>query len=66
MAITLSVTPTGNGYQATISFPDRVSMGSAETFPTISEAMTATALKLLSMPGRLKALDRGPKRRPTP
>jgi hypothetical protein len=35
--ITLSVTPTSNGYQATISFPDGVSMGSAETFPTLSD-----------------------------
>jgi hypothetical protein len=63
--ITLSVTPTRNGHQAKISFPDGVSMGSEETFPTVSEAMTATALKLLSMPGRLKALDRAPRRRPT-
>jgi hypothetical protein len=33
-------------------------MSSAETYPTIAEAMTAAALKLLDMPERLEALDR--------
>ncbi len=56
--ITLSATPKGNGYQATVTFSDGVSMSSAETYPTIAEAMTAAALKLLAMPERLEALDR--------
>jgi hypothetical protein len=55
--ITLSATPKGNGYQATVTFSDGVSMSSAETYPTIAEAMTAAALKLLAMPERLEALD---------
>ena len=57
-AITLSATPKGNGYQATVTFPDGVSMSSAETYPTIAEAMTAAALKLLALPERLEGLDR--------
>ena len=56
--ITLSATPKGNGYQATVAFSNGVSMSSAETYPTIAEAMTAAALKLLDMPERLEALDR--------
>ncbi len=56
--ITLSATPKGNGYQATVTLPDGVSMSSAETYPTIAEAMTAAARKLLDMPKRLEALDR--------
>jgi hypothetical protein len=55
--ITLSATPKGNGYQATVTFSDGVSMSSAETYPTIAEAMTAAAMKLLDMPERLEALD---------
>jgi hypothetical protein len=55
--ITLSATPKGNGYQATVTFPDGVSISSAETYPTIVEAMTAAALKLLDMRERLEALD---------
>lgn len=55
--ITLSATPKGNGYQATVNFPDGVSMSSAETYPTIAEAITAAALKLLNMPDRLATLD---------
>ncbi|HEY1798277.1 MAG TPA: hypothetical protein VGG57_19335 [Stellaceae bacterium] len=56
--ITLSATPKGNGYQAKITFPDGVSMSSAETYPTVAEAMTAAAKTLLDMPDRLIALDR--------
>lgn len=57
--ITLSATPKGNGYQATVTFPhDGVSISSAETYPTIAEALTAAALKLLDMPERLAAMDR--------
>ena len=57
--ITLSATPKGNGFQATVIFPgDGVSISSAETYPTIAEALTAAALKLLDMPERLEAMDR--------
>jgi hypothetical protein len=56
--ITLSATPKGNGYQATVTFPDGVSMSSAETYSTIAEAMTAAALKVLDVPERLESLDR--------
>ncbi|MCQ9156882.1 hypothetical protein [Acidomonas methanolica] len=57
--ITLSTTPKGNGFQATVIFPgDGVSISSAETYPTIAEALTAAALKLLDMPERLEAMDR--------
>jgi hypothetical protein len=55
--ITLSATPKGNGYQATVTFPDGVSISSAETYSSIAEAMTAAATKLLDMPERLEALD---------
>jgi hypothetical protein len=55
--ITLSATPKGNGYQATGTFSDGVSISSAETYPTIAEAMTAAVLKLLDMRERLEALD---------
>lgn len=35
--ITLSATPKGNGFQATLIFPgDGVSISSAETYPTIA------------------------------
>lgn len=56
--VSLSATPKGNGYQATVTFPGGVSVSSAETYPTIAEAMIAAARKLLSMPERLEALDR--------
>jgi hypothetical protein len=57
--ITLSATPKGNGFQATVTFPsDGVSISSAETYPTTAEALTAAALKLLDMPERLEAMDR--------
>lgn len=52
----LSATPKGNGYQATVTFPSGVSMSSAESYPTIPEAITAAALKLLDMPERIEAL----------
>ena len=56
--ITLSATPKGNGFQATVTFPgDGVSISSAETYPTIAEALTAAALKLLDTPERLEAMD---------
>ncbi|WP_373852115.1 hypothetical protein [Bradyrhizobium sp.] len=56
--IELSATPKGNGYQATVTFPDGVSMSSAETYPTIAEAIAAAARKLLDMPDRLNALGK--------
>jgi hypothetical protein len=56
--MTLSATPRGNGYRATVTFPDGVSFSSAETYPSIAEAMTAAAMKLLDKPERLEALDR--------
>ena len=55
--IQLSATPKGNGYQATVTFPDGVSINSAETYPTIGEAIAAAAMKLLDMPERLTRLD---------
>lgn len=56
--VTLSATPRGNGYQATVTFPSGVSVSSAETYPTVAEAITAAAQKLIAMPERLAALDR--------
>ena len=41
-----------------MSFPDGVFFNSAESYPTIREAMAAAALKLLDMTDRLEALDR--------
>jgi hypothetical protein len=57
LAIQLSATPKGNGYQATVTFPDGVSISSDETYPTIGEAIAAAAMKLLDMPDRLARLD---------
>jgi hypothetical protein len=39
------------------SFPDGVSISSAECYQTIAEAITAAAMKLLAMPERIEALD---------
>ena len=41
-----------------MSFPDGVFFNSAESYPTIREAMAAAALRLLDMTDRLEALDR--------
>lgn len=57
-SITLSATPKGNGYQATVALPDSVSISSDETYPSNAEAVTAAAIKLLAMRERLEALDR--------
>lgn len=54
--VTLSATPKGNGFQATVTFSNGVALSSAETFPTIPQAITAAALKLLEMPERIEAL----------
>lgn len=56
--VTLSATPSGNGYQATVSYDGRVDINSAETYPTIAEAISAAAIKMLDMPQRLEAMDR--------
>jgi hypothetical protein len=60
--VTLSATPKGNGFQATVVFPGGVSINSAETYPTIAEAISAAAVKLLDMPDRLEELDRAASR----
>jgi len=55
---TLSATPKGNGFQATVSYDGWVSISSAETYPTMAEAISAAAIKMLDMPERLEAMDR--------
>ena len=57
-SVTLSATPMGNGFQATVSYDGWVSISSAETYPTIAEAISAAAIKMLDMPERLEAMDR--------
>ncbi len=57
-SVQLSATPRGNGYQATVTFPDGVSISSEKAYPTIAEAIAAAATKLLAMPERLATLDR--------
>ena len=56
--VTLSATHKGNGYQGTITYSYGVSISSAETFPTIAEAITAAAIRMLDMPERLDEFDR--------
>jgi len=56
--VTLSATPKGNGYQGTITYSYGVSISSAETFPTIADAIAAAAIKMLELPERLDELDR--------
>ena len=56
-SVTLSTTSMGNGFQATVAFAGGVSISSAQTYPTKSEAISAAALKLLDMPERLDGLD---------
>ncbi len=63
--ITLSAAPRGHGYQATVTLPCGVSISSAETYPSIAEAMTAGTMKLLDMPKRLEALDHSEMPTPT-
>ncbi|AOH85703.1 hypothetical protein AWL63_18925 [Sphingomonas panacis] len=58
--VRLSATPKGNGYQAAVTLPDGVSMSSAETYPSIAEAITAAATELLSMPERVTAIENAP------
>jgi hypothetical protein len=56
-SVTLSATPKGNGYQATVTYSDGVAMSSAKAFPTQAEAISAAALRLLDMPERLERFD---------
>lgn len=37
--VTLSATPKGNGFQATVTYPNGVSISSSEAFPTQAEAI---------------------------
>lgn len=53
-SVTLSASPKGNGFQATITYADGIAVSSAEAFPTESEAISAAAMKLLEMPERLE------------
>lgn len=57
-SVTLSATPKGNGFQATVSYDGWVSISSAGTYPTMAEAISAAAIKMLDMPERLEAMDR--------
>jgi hypothetical protein len=57
-SVTLSATPSGNGYQATVGYDGWVEVNFAETYPTIAEAITAAAIKMLDMRERLEAMDR--------
>ncbi len=56
-SVTLSATPKGNGFQATVTFSNGVGISSSESYPTQGEAITAAALKLLDMPKRLEEFD---------
>ena len=56
-SVTLSATPKGNGFQATVNFSNGVAISSSESYPTEAEAITAAALKLLELPGRLEEFD---------
>lgn len=55
--ISLSATPKGNGFQGTITYSYCVSISSAETYPTIAEAISAAAIKMLEMPEHLEEID---------
>ena len=56
-SVTLSATPKGNSYQATVTYSDGIAISSAEAFPTQAEAISAAALRLLDMPERLERFD---------
>jgi hypothetical protein len=56
--IALTAAPTGNGYQGTITYSYGVSISPAQTYPTIAEAISAAAIKMLEMPERLEEIDR--------
>lgn len=54
MKLQLGATPKGNGFQALITYPDGVSVSSAEAFPSAENAILMTVGKLLAMPERLE------------
>ena len=56
--ISLSATPKGSRFQGTITYPYGVSISLAETYPTIAEAISAAAIKMLEMLERLEEIDR--------
>lgn len=56
-SVTLSATPKGNGFQATVNFSNGVAISSSECYPTQAEAITAAALKLLELPDGLQEFD---------
>lgn len=56
-SVTLSASPMGNGFQATITYSNGVGISLAQSFPTKAEAIAAAALKLLEMPDRLERFD---------
>ena len=56
-SVTLSATPMGNGFQATITYSNGVGISLAQSYPTKAEAIAAAALKLLAMPDRLERFD---------
>lgn len=55
--VRLFARPQGNGFQAAVAYPNGVSVSSAESFPSVAEAISAAAVKLMDMPERLDALD---------
>lgn len=57
-SVTLSATPKGNGFQATVTYSNGVAVSSSECYPTKAEAIAAAALKVLDMPERLEQFDR--------
>lgn len=56
--IALISAPTGNGHQGTIPCSRDVSVSSAETLPTLVEAISAAAIKMFEMPERVEEIDR--------
>ena len=55
-SVTLSASPSGNGFQATVRYSSGVSMSSTETWPSEAEAIAAAAEKMLALPERLQRL----------
>ncbi|WP_374282668.1 hypothetical protein [Novosphingobium sp.] len=56
--VTLSATPKGNGFQATVTYPERGVDQFFRGFPDTGGGNRTTALKVLGMPERLTDLDR--------
>lgn len=56
-SVTLSATPMGNCFQATITYSNGCGISSAQSYPTKAEALSAAAMKLLEMPDRLERFD---------